>query len=62
MREQFGGWANENSLVLNFKSQEEQAGAEPHFPRDVLPDAWVLHNAGWMANEEVPMFPDQVII
>ena len=61
MREQFGGWANEKYIVSNFKSQE-QTGAEPHFPRDALPDAWVLHNAGWMANEEVPMFPDQVII
>ena len=61
MREQFGGWANENYIVSNFKSQE-QAGAEPHFLRDALPDAWVLQNAGWMANEEVPMFPDQVII
>ena len=60
MREQFGGWANENYLVSNFKSQE-QASAEPHFPRDALPDAW-LHNAAWVERNEVPMFPDQVIL
>ena len=41
-------------------SFDGQAHAEPHFNGDILPDEW-LCNSSWVANDGVPMAPDQAM-
>ena len=39
---------------------EEQSQEEPQFDRVVLPDEW-LCNVAWVANDGVPMIPNQAM-